>query len=95
MTLSSLSTVGKVAAGTVSLIPLYWTVLRVNDTLTPEGQKVLNHPLSIATMAYGTIYGAVGDSHATVQTLCVTAMVAYYILVQHPEIGDKYFAWGQ
>ena len=94
----AVSSGGKVAAVAVALVPMYWTMTQLKSLttedgkmLTDEAKNILNHPVTILLMAYGTAYASIGDGAAATQSLAVISAVAYYMFVLHPEIGKKYF----
>jgi hypothetical protein len=89
---ATLSSLGKVIAVTVAILPIYMIIGSIQETpfLTKESQDLLKHPISMILIAYGTGYAALGDSVATINSLIVLLVCGFYALVLRPDIGSKY-----
>ena len=83
----------RVIAVIVSLLPLYLTITAMRDApfLSQAGREVISHPISIALIAYGTGYAALGDATTTLNSMFAVVIAICYMFVVRPDIGDKYF----
>ena len=90
---SQLAYSARVVAVLVSLLPLYLTITAMKDApfLSQTGREVISHPISIALIAYGTGYAALGDAATTLNSMFALVVAMCYMFIVRPDIGDKYF----
>lgn len=90
---SQLSYGARLIAVVVSLLPLYLTLTSIREApfLSQKGRDLVSHPVSIALIAYGTGYAALGDAGATASSMIAILIMIYYIFILRPDIGREYF----
>lgn len=83
----------RVIAVLVSLLPLYLTLSTIKDApfLSQKGRDITSNPIVILLIAYGTGYAALGDPGTTLNAMLALAIMACYIFVLRPDLGDRYF----
>lgn len=83
----------RVVAVIVSLLPLYLTLKTLKEApfLTKEGRDLVDHPVTIALIAYGTGYSVLGDAAATLNAMVALVIGAFYVFVLRPDLGARYF----
>ena len=83
----------RVIAVLVSLLPLYLTLSTIKDApfLSQKGRDITSNPIVILLIAYGTGFAALGDPSATLNAMLALVVMACYIFVLRPDLGERYF----
>ena len=90
---SQLAYSARVIAVLVSLLPLYLTLSTIKDApfLSKKGRDIMSNPIVILLIAYGTGFAALGDAGTTLNAMLALIVMACYVFVLRPDLGDTYF----